>query len=504
VTAALDDRFGPFDGQVWLNCAHQGPLPAPARNAALKAVTAKVSPAAMADQAFSEVPARLRRALARLVGASVDDLLLANSTTYTLNVVAEGLSWRPGDEVVCVAGDFPATVVPWRALERKGVRVRLIGAGDGRVNADAVVHTLGPRTRVVCISWVFSFFGHAVDIAAIGRVCRERRVWFVVNGSQAVGARALDLASLQVDALACCGFKWLCGPYATGFGWLRPELRAQLDYPQPHWLRAQTARGLNRALDYSLPNEATASALDVFCNANFFNFMPLTAAVELLLEVGIEHVAAHDQLLVDELRRPRWTEVRPAESAIWRGTLNPRLSQPSRPRRERARVPTPRPARNQRGAARRPAARRAAPLQQQRRHRPPAQSPQGGPMSVLIWGSALSTPELRHEVPVAIYDPLLYLEHDSRIAVVSPLDASRLQDRPELEVLTFDMLGLQQLLADGRARHQALAEVIVAACRKRGISAVSVPARFPLETARALEASGISVAIDRELFEKMA
>lgn len=301
MTAALDDRFGPFDGQVWLNCAHQGPLPAPARNAALEAVTAKVSPAAMADQAFSEVPARLRRALARLVGASVDDLLLANSTTYTLNVVAEGLSWRPGDEVVCVAGDFPATVVPWRALERKGVRVRLIGAGDGRVNADAVVHALGPRTRVVCISWVFSFFGHAVDIAAIGRVCRERGVWFVVNGSQAVGARALDLASLQVDALACCGFKWLCGPYATGFGWLRPELRAQLDYPQPHWLRAQTARGLNRALDYSLPNEATASALDVFCNANFFNFMPLTAAVELLLEVGIEHVAAHDQLLVDEL-----------------------------------------------------------------------------------------------------------------------------------------------------------------------------------------------------------
>ena len=301
MTAALDGRFGPFDGQVWLNCAHQGPLPTPARDAALEAIAAKVSPGAMIDEAFGAVPERLRGVLARLIGASADDVVLANSTTYTLNLVAQGLSWRPGDEVVCVAGDFPATVVPWRALERKGVRVRMIGAGDGRIDADAVAAELRPQTRVVCLSWVFSFSGNAVDIAAIGRVCRDRGVWCVVNGSQAVGARPLDLASLEIDALACCGYKWLCGPYATGFGWLRPQLRAQLDYPQPHWLRAQTSPDLNRPLGYTVPDDASASAFDVFCNANFFNFAPLTAAVELLLEIGVERIAAHDQRLVDEL-----------------------------------------------------------------------------------------------------------------------------------------------------------------------------------------------------------
>jgi cysteine desulfurase / selenocysteine lyase len=301
VTAALSDCFGPFDDGVWLNCAHQGPLPAPAQKAALEAIADKVRPASIADASFFEVPARLRNALACLVGASADDVLLANSTTYTLNLVAEGLSWREGDEVICVAGDFPATVVPWLALERKGVRVRLIGAGDGKVDADAVAEALTARTRVVCVSWVFSLFGHAVDIAAIGRVCRERAVWCVVNGSQAVGARPLDLANLEIDALACCGFKWLCGPYATGFGWLRRALREQLDYPQPHWLRARTARGLNSALDYALPDETTAAAFDVFCNANFFNFAPFAAAVELLHAVGIEQIAAHDQQLVDEL-----------------------------------------------------------------------------------------------------------------------------------------------------------------------------------------------------------
>jgi cysteine desulfurase/selenocysteine lyase len=301
MTAALDDRFGPFAGEVWLNCAHQGPLPAPARDAALAMIAAKVRPASIADEWFSELPERLRAALARLLGASSDDVLLANSTTYTLNVVAEGLSWQAGDEVICVAGDFPATVLPWRALERKGVHVRFIGPGDGRIDAEAVANAIGPRTRVMCLSWVFSFFGHAVDIASIGRACRERGVWCVVNGSQAVGTRPLDLQSMEIDALACCGFKWLCGPYATGFGWLTSQLRAQLDYPQPHWLRAQKSRGLNRALDYELPHDATASAFDVFCNANFFNFAPLAAAVEMLLDVGIHRIAAHNQLLVDEL-----------------------------------------------------------------------------------------------------------------------------------------------------------------------------------------------------------
>src|ERR1035437_5816693 len=111
MTAALDHRFGPFDGGVWLNCAHLGPLPHSARAAALDAVAAKVAPAAMIDEAFTAVPARLRGALARLCGPGADDVLLANGTSHTLNVVAEALAGRAGDEDVCVDGDFPATVV---------------------------------------------------------------------------------------------------------------------------------------------------------------------------------------------------------------------------------------------------------------------------------------------------------------------------------------------------------------------------------------------------------
>ena len=89
-----------------------------------------------------------------MIHASPDDVLLANSTTYTLNLVAQGLTWQDGDEVICVAGDFPATVLPWVALEDRGVRVTLLRAPDARVDAERLTEAIGPRTRVVCLSWV--------------------------------------------------------------------------------------------------------------------------------------------------------------------------------------------------------------------------------------------------------------------------------------------------------------------------------------------------------------
>jgi selenocysteine lyase/cysteine desulfurase len=306
-SAPLSGAFGPFHGRVWMNCAHQGPLPRPAQLAALDALEMKTAPARIADSLFSEAPERLRRTLARLVGGRPEEIALANSTSYGLNLLAQGLPWEEGDEIICVDGDFPATVVPWLPLERRGVTVRLLEAPQARVTPEQLAEAIGPSTRAVCMSWVFSFFGHAIDLEAFGGVCRDREVLFFLNGSQAIGARPLDVSRLPVDAVSCCGFKWLCGPYATGFIWLAPRVAQRLDYPQPHWLRLQSKQAagngadLNREPTYALLDEKTADAHDVFCAANFLNFMPWTASIEHLLDLGLERVEEHDQALVGQL-----------------------------------------------------------------------------------------------------------------------------------------------------------------------------------------------------------
>jgi cysteine sulfinate desulfinase/cysteine desulfurase-like protein len=107
-----------------------------------------------------------------------------------------------------------------------GPRVARIRPRERVVALDELDAAITPRTRVFCTTWVHSFSGYAINLDQLGAICRSRGVTFVVNASQALGARPIDLARSQVDALTCVGFKWLCGPYGTGFCWLRPELRS--------------------------------------------------------------------------------------------------------------------------------------------------------------------------------------------------------------------------------------------------------------------------------------
>jgi selenocysteine lyase/cysteine desulfurase len=195
---------------------------------------------------------------------------------------------------------FPPRSTRGSRFASRGVTVRLLRP-QCELTPEAVAAELTPTTRAFCSSWVFSFSGRSIDLAGIGAVCRDQGVWFFVNGSQAVGAQPLDLRTIPVDAFVSCGFKWLCGPYATGFAWMRPELRENLTYRQAYWLTHQLAAGgLERAAKYEL-RDVGAAAYDVFCTANFLTFPAWTVSIELLVEFGIERIATHNQALVQRL-----------------------------------------------------------------------------------------------------------------------------------------------------------------------------------------------------------
>ena len=152
-------EFGPFGGRAWLNTAHQGPLPRSAVAATQHAAHLKAAPHLLRDEDFSDVPERLRGLLAGLVGGSPEQIVLGNSTSYGLHLIANGLDWRAGDEVLTIDGDYPATVLPWRRLEPLGVQVRALQpAGErsapGRLTPDQLAAEIGSRTRLVAVTWV--------------------------------------------------------------------------------------------------------------------------------------------------------------------------------------------------------------------------------------------------------------------------------------------------------------------------------------------------------------
>ncbi|MEZ5784989.1 MAG: aminotransferase class V-fold PLP-dependent enzyme [Xanthobacteraceae bacterium] len=319
--------FSDFAGRVWLNTAHQGALPLKAAAEANEAVAWKTMPFELTQERFDGMPQRLRNALGRLVNVPAEEIVLANSASYGLHLIAQAFPWRDGDEVLVMEGDFPSDILPWLLMEqRHGVKVVRIRPRGRVVEEDELRRAITSRTRLFCTTWVHSFSGFAIDLDGLGAACREHGVTFVANISQALGARPLDLSHAPVDAVTCAGFKWLCGPYGTGFCWIRPELRETLNPTKAYWLSMQTAEDLGKeAVAAELRTGLGARAYDIFGTANFFNAKPFAAAVEHLLSLGLQRICEHDQLLVTAflaaVDRKRFEITSPIEAGVRRSTL---------------------------------------------------------------------------------------------------------------------------------------------------------------------------------------
>lgn len=293
------DDFGPFGGRIWLNAASIGAMPKVASEVAHEAISWNVTPSHLSEEIFHDVPLKLKEALGRLIGTPAQEIILGNSASYGLHLWANGLPFNRGDEILLVKGDFPATILPWLGLRKQGIIVKEIQPKGPVLHVDDVKAHLTDSTKVLCATWVDSFTGFALDVKAIGNFCRDNGVWFLLNGTQALGARPLNVSKMPVDGVTSCGYKWLCGPYGTGFCWLHPELLAVLEYNQLYWIVMKGDRDFDQIRDYQIRDDLGAEQYDVFCTANFFNFVPWIKSVEYLLAQGITEIQQFNDKLVE-------------------------------------------------------------------------------------------------------------------------------------------------------------------------------------------------------------
>lgn len=304
--------FASFGGRVWLNAAAHAPLPLVAGQVARRAAEDELDPRQINEHRLLRAAEGLRTALAQLLHSPADQIALGASTTYGIRTVATGLHLRAGDDVLVVAGDYPACAYPWLALQRQGVTVRVHRPQEYDVTADALCEDLTEHTRVVCLSWVNSTTGRAVDVEALAQRCHEREVFVVVDAAQAVGARTIDATRTAVDAIAACGHKWLCGPYGTGFCWLSDRLLDALTEPEPYWhtaspdiastWRSGPSYRFRADLRYAFRDDLPRSArFDAPSLGGLSTRLAWTAAINYLLTKGIAAIEKHNALLTEHL-----------------------------------------------------------------------------------------------------------------------------------------------------------------------------------------------------------
>ena len=288
-------------GHSWLNVASEGPLPKKANEALQEAIEWKSSPHLLTIPKFQQVPLGLKESISRLIHVDKSDVILGNSATYGLHLLANGLEFKGGDEIILLQNDFPTDILPWLSLQQKGVIVHQLKAQNHVLTLEEIQKAINRRTKLICLPFVHSFSGFKEDVKVIGKLCRSQGILFIVNLSQAVGSFEVDLTQWDLDAVVCAGYKWLLGPYGTGFCWIRKDIRQELKYDQNYWISLMDEASLNSEGLINLKDDHSARRYDVFGTANFFNFVPWKASIDYLLSLGLDHVNRHNQLLVDQM-----------------------------------------------------------------------------------------------------------------------------------------------------------------------------------------------------------
>ena len=285
---------------IYLNNASTGALPLRAVRAAAEFTALRHEPSKLTDDIQFAVLRKSRGLIARLIGASPHEIGCMVNTTYGLNLAARSLPLHPGDIVLSHDREFPANVYPWMALEHEGVHHVRVPYRDGLPDEEALLAALDrPGVRVLTTGWVSFATGFRADLAAIGRACRARGIFFVVDAMQGLGAATIDVKECQIDILACGGQKWLLSPWGTGFVYVREELVRELEPHAVGWMAMKAAEDFTRLVDYEFEYLDDARRFEVI-TVPFQDFAAFNASLEMLHELGPAAVEEHIASLIDE------------------------------------------------------------------------------------------------------------------------------------------------------------------------------------------------------------
>ncbi|MDQ6996761.1 MAG: aminotransferase class V-fold PLP-dependent enzyme [Mariprofundus sp.] len=228
----------------------------------------------------------LRGRLARLINAPArDDIALVKNTSEALSLIAYGLSWRSGDNIVSTNQEFPSNRMVWESLKVKGVALRLADVSGDDPEA-AMLALCDERTRLLTVSSVQYGTGLRMDINRLGRFCRDQDVLFCIDAIQSLGALQFDVEVCHADFVVADGHKWMLGPEGLALFYSSPAARDTLGLLQYGWHMAE------RAGDFDASDWTPANAARRFepGSPNMLGIQALNASLSLLEAVGMAQV----------------------------------------------------------------------------------------------------------------------------------------------------------------------------------------------------------------------
>jgi selenocysteine lyase/cysteine desulfurase len=276
--------------------AHAADCPLPRRVA--EAIANYVRQASADDQETMVLPALLTRGRqlgAQLLECHPEEIAFVGPTSLALSCFAAGLRLRKGDNVLIYFDDYPSNVYPWMSLGARNIEVRMLNVRrPGVIRAIDVMGQVDEDTKLVALASCHFVSGWRLDHEAIGKYLHERGILFCLDGIQTLGAFPTTVD--HVDLLAADAHKWLLGPCAAGLMFARNSVANHMNPPILGW---HNVRCPNYVTQEQITFRAGASRFEAGSH-NLLGLVGLVAALELLLEIGVETIAA------ELLRKRAW------------------------------------------------------------------------------------------------------------------------------------------------------------------------------------------------------
>jgi cysteine desulfurase/selenocysteine lyase len=306
-------EFPVTDEFIFFDHARVAPLPERVR----KRVTAFVGDATRFGTVHYETwileLERTRKKFAQLINADIDEVAFIKNTSEGISIIANGFDWQPGDNVVIPNIEFPANVYPWWNLKQRGVETRMVKAIEGRVLFDDLIKQVDDRTRILSISSVECNSGFRSDLNRLGAFCKEKGVLFFVDAIQSLGLLPMDVKKNHIDFLSADGHKWMLSVEGLGGFYISKGVVDRIRPVKMGWGNVVNAANF---MDYDFTLKKDAKKFEEG-TLNTMSIHAFGAALDLLLEAGIDNIEKHVIILGDRII----TELHRRDIKIYSSTL---------------------------------------------------------------------------------------------------------------------------------------------------------------------------------------
>ena len=303
----LRKEFPIINNFVYLDHAGVSPISHRVKNEIVKFLAHASGETGFDYNSWGERIEEVRASCAGLIGADSQEIAFVKNTSHGISIVASGLDWKQGDNVIVFEKEFSSNIYPWLNLKDRGVEVRFIPLRDERILFEDIEDLMDSRTKLITMSSVQSVNGFMIDLNRLGRLCKDKGILLFVDAIQSLGAVSIDVKECCADFLSADGHKWLLAPEGIGIFYCRKELVSKIRPNLLGWKSVQSDHDFE-SFDFKLKNNALRFEEGTF---NTIGIYGLGAAVDLLLEVGVDKIEkrVHElgNLIISEAEKRSFT-----------------------------------------------------------------------------------------------------------------------------------------------------------------------------------------------------